>query len=193
MSSALMSSALMSSVLWSNPVQWAFWLLGGLALLGALGTVTRRSPVQAALFLVLTLVATGGLFLVLHASFLAAMQVLVYAGAVMVLFLFVVMSVSHTEGETLGLAQGTLGKLIGLAAVGVLGHQLLRVCLRLGDGRSLRAALPGDFGDVRSLGRWIFSRYLLPFEAISVLLLVAIVAAVAITRRPPRGRAEGEG
>ena len=175
----------------SNAVQWAFWLLGGLAVLGALGTVTRRSPVQAALFLVLTLVATGGLFLVLHASFLAAIQVLVYAGAVMVLFLFVVMSVSHTEGETFGLAQGTLGKLIGLAAVGVLGQRIVGLCSSSSGTPS--AALSAGFGDVRSVGRLLFSRYLLPFEAISVLLLVAIVAAVAVTRRPRRRRAEGEG
>ncbi|MBK8479817.1 MAG: NADH-quinone oxidoreductase subunit J [Proteobacteria bacterium] len=174
-------------------IQWAFWLFGGLALLGALGTVTRRSPVQAALFLVLTLVATGGLFLVLHASFLAAIQVLVYAGAVMVLFLFVVMSVSHTEGEALGLAQGTLGKLIGVGAVGLLLHRMLQVCLQAGAAAVGAVPLPAGFGDVRSLGRWLFSRYLLPFETISVLLLVAIVAAVAITRRPDRGRAAGEG
>lgn len=176
----------------SNAVQWAFWLLGGLAVLGALGTVTRRSPVQAALFLALTLVATGGLFLVLHASFLAAIQVLVYAGAVLVLFLFVVMSVSHTEGETFGLAQGTLGKLIGLAAVGVLGQRIVGLCLSSSSGTP-SAALSAGFGDVRSVGRLLFSRYLLPFEAISVLLLVAIVAAVAVTRRPRRRRAEGEG
>lgn len=164
-----------------------FWLLGGLTLFGAVMTITRRHPVTAALFLVLTLFSTGGLFLVLNATFLAAIQVLVYAGAVMVLFMFVVMAVARGDAEEIGLTRGLFPKVLGLIAIGVFADRLLRVFLA--QPASLPGVVPDGFGDVRSIGRLLFSTYLLPFEALSLLLLVAIVGAVMITRRPGQSSA----
>jgi len=159
----------------------AFWVFGALTLIGAALTISLRSPVSAALALVFTLCSTAGLYLLLHATFLAAIQVLVYAGAIMVLFIFVVMAVSHVEDEQFGLGRGLLSKLIGVVAVGVLVDRLVRVLIYV----NAPAAGPA-VGDVRAVGKVLFSAYLLPFEAISLLLLVAIVGAVVVTRRPPR-------
>ena len=82
---------------------WAFYILGGLTVAGAVATITRRNPVVAAVCLVGTLSCSAGIYVLLHATFMAAMQVLVYAGAIMVLFIFVVMSVERPDEETVGL------------------------------------------------------------------------------------------
>lgn len=169
---------------WSGAT-WVFWICGVITLAGAIGTITRRNPVSAALWLILTLFATGGVFLALHATFLAVIQVLVYAGAVMVLFVFVVMAVSDVNAERFAVPRAWLSKIVGLVALGVVVDRLLRVFVAGGSslaGASAAKALPPDFGTVRSVGRLLFSTYLLPFEVLSVLLLVAVIAAVTVTR-----------
>ena len=103
---------------------WAMRVLAGLMLVGGIFTIGSRNPVVAALCLVGTLFCTGIIFLLLHATFIAAIQVLVYAGAIMVLFVFVVMSVGHPEREEIGLSRGIISKLIGGAFAVML---LLRV------------------------------------------------------------------
>lgn len=178
----------------SSGATWAFWIFGVLTLLGAIGTITRRNPVTAALWLVLTLFATGGLFLVLNATFLAVIQVLVYAGAVMVLFVFVVMAVSDADAERFSIPRGWLSKLLGLAAVAVLADRLLRVLaassFELPGRLAPTEVVSPTFGTVNEVGRLLFTTYLLPFEVLSVLLLVAVVAAVMITRRRNETAAE---
>lgn len=168
----------------------AFWIFGALTLVGAALTVTRRNPVTAAISLVLTLFCIGGLYLVLHGTFLAAIQVLVYAGAIMVLFIFVVMAVARYDAEEFGLARGVLPKVLGLVAIGLLADRLLRV-LTAGNGPT-PGPVADTFGDVRTIGQLLFSDYLFPFEALSLLLLVAIVGAVMVTRRAELGEKTGE-
>ncbi len=162
----------------------SFWILGALTVMGAVATVTRRNPVVAAVCLVGTLFCTGGLYLLLQATFMAAIQVMVYAGAIMVLFIFVIMAVDHPEREEIGLKQFLGVKLVGLAAMALIFLRLLSVFLGP-DVRGPRA-VPESYGDVASLGRLLFSDYLFPFEAISILLLVAIVGAVVVSRHPAK-------
>lgn len=164
----------------SNGPLVAFWVFGVLALVGAVATISRRSLVSASLWLVFTLICTAGLYLVLHATFLAAMQVLVYAGAVMVLFLFVVMIVGPEERTRIRFPRDALPKVLGIVALGVIVERLIRAAV---IARTTQPDLVADnFGTVRSVGKLLFQDYLFAFEAVSVLLLVAIVAAVMVTR-----------
>lgn len=165
-------------------VLWGFRALAALTLVAAAAMVLSHNPVVASLCLVGTLFCIGGLFLMLHATFLAAIQVLVYAGAIMVLFVFVVMSVGHRDREELGFGRGRLSKGLGIVAVAILLMRLIPLLKTAKLGPA--ATVPDGFGDVRSVGKLLFNEYLLPFEAISILLLVAIVGAVMITRRPTR-------
>jgi NADH-quinone oxidoreductase subunit J len=144
-------------------------------------TISRRNPITAAVSLVGTLICSAGVFLLLQASFMAAIQVLVYAGAIMVLFVLVVMSVEHPEHEELGFLRGTLPKLCGVVAIGWLLFRMALVAM----GPEVRppATVSADWGTVSSMSRLLFSDYLFPFEAISLLLLTAIVGAVVVTRR----------
>ena len=139
-----------------------------------------RNPVTSAMFLVLTILSMAGLFVLLHAFFLAAVQVIVYAGAVIVLFLFVIMllDVKEEQRRKAGTAVTVLAVVAVLALGGVFAKALL--------GSPFPAPLPGDpvlQGDVRSLGAVLFTRYLLPFEAIAVLLLVAMVGVLLLSKK----------
>ena len=138
-----------------------------------------RNPVTSAMFLVLTIISLAGLFVLLHAFFLAAVQVLVYAGAVMVLFLFVIMLLDLKVEERRRVK--TLVAVAGLVAVGA----ILGVFVK-----SLRAAHPGGNlpvptveGATIPLGKLLFTQYLLPFEVVSVLLLVAMVGVVLLSKK----------
>lgn len=159
----------------------AFAVLAGLTLGGALCTITRRNPVTAAIWLVGTLFSSAGLYLLLHATFLAVIQVLVYAGAIMVLFVMVVMAVEEPEHEESGLMRGTVSKLIGVAALAWLLFRVISVMVTA----DIKAPGPvgSEFGTVRAVGRLLFSDYLFAFEAVSILLLTSVVGAVMLTRR----------
>jgi NADH-quinone oxidoreductase subunit J len=137
-----------------------------------------RNPVTSAMFLVLTIVSLAGLFVLLHAFFLAAVQVLVYAGAVMVLFLFVIMLLDLKAEERRKIK--VLGIVGGLASVGA----ILVIFL----GSLLNAPLgavqsPVVEGGTVSLAKLLFTQYLLPFEIVSVLLLVAMVGVVLLSKK----------
>lgn len=136
-----------------------------------------RSPVTSAMFLVLTIVSLAGLFVLLHAFFLAAVQILVYAGAVIVLFLFVIMLLDLKEEERrqarwAGLAAGG----IAVAAIAVIVRQAIRTS-------PLSGGAPALEGTVEGLGRALFTQYLLPFELLSVLLLVAMVGVIFLSKK----------
>lgn len=136
-----------------------------------------RNPVTSAMFLVLTIVSLAALFVLLHAFFLAAVQVLVYAGAVIVLFLFVIMLLDLREEERRGLRR------VGLVAGGAVA---LAVTLLLGQvfiGLPESASPAVLEGATRPLGRMLFTDYLLPFEVLSVLLLVAMLGAVLLSKK----------
>lgn len=160
---------------------WSFWIIGGLTIAGAVATITRRNPISAAVCLVATLFCSAGVYLLLHATFMAVIQVLVYAGAIMVLFVLVIMSVERPEQEEVGFLRGTVAKIVGVVAMLWLLYRAVTVLV----GPEVRRAGPvaDTFGDVSAIGRQLFTDYLFAFEAISILLLVAIVGAVAVSRK----------
>jgi NADH-quinone oxidoreductase subunit J len=137
-----------------------------------------RNPVTSAMFLVLTIVSLAGLFVMLHAFFLAAVQVLVYAGAVMVLFLFVIMLLDLKVEERRKIK--VLGIVGGLVSVGAILAIFLSSLLKAPLGATESPALEG--GTVQ-LGKLLFTEYLLPFEVVSVLLLVAMVGVVLLSKK----------
>jgi NADH-quinone oxidoreductase subunit J len=166
-----------------------FYILALLALAGAGGVLLARSTVKAALSLLVTFLAVACLYLSLEAELLAALQVLVYAGAVLVLFLFVIMLLAG-EGEERG-RWHPFQRLAGLVLAGVfvlLAGQVFVAGWVWTGGEA--AILPVDA--TRALAMVMFTRYLLPFEATSLLLLAAVVGAVVLAGRksPEDGEAE---
>jgi NADH-quinone oxidoreductase subunit J len=149
-------------------------------LFAAAGVVTVRSPVYAAMNLVAAFFFMAGLYVLLVAHLIAFMQILVYAGAVMVLFLFVIMLLSVHEEEGSGLHKPRVIQWLG--AVGALGLFALLVAAVWNVGGGDFRSVPADFGTVKAVGNVLYTQYLLPFEATSLLLLVAIVGAVVIAK-----------
>jgi NADH-quinone oxidoreductase subunit J len=135
------------------------------------------NPVTSAMFLVLTIVSLAGLFVLLHAYFLAAVQILVYAGAVMVLFLFVIMLLDLKAEERRRLK--AFGVVAGLSSVGA----ILAIFLVTLARSPLPAATPALEGGTIPLGKLLFSNYVLPFEILSVLLLVAMVGVILLSKK----------
>lgn len=159
-----------------------FYAFAGLTLLFGFLCVANpfsRNPVTSAMFLVLTIISMAGLFVLLQAFFLAAVQVLVYAGAVMVLFLFVIMLLDIKEEERRRLNKAALG--IGGLAVLAIAGLLVRALVQatpLASAAGQRAE-----GSTKPLGRLLFTEYLLPFEILSVLLLVAMVGVILLSKK----------
>ena len=160
-----------------------FWGFAALAVVSALACITRRSAVASALWLVVTLFSLAALFVVLDAQFIAVLQVLVYAGAIMVLFLFVIMLLNLGRAGPTDL-KGPLGLGIGVLLAGLLLVQLLTLRRAAGGpaggGTGLVAA---GQGMIASVARPLFTAYLVPFEITSILLLAAIVGAVVLAKR----------
>jgi NADH-quinone oxidoreductase subunit J len=138
-----------------------------------------RNPVTSAMFLVLTIISMAGLFVLLHAFFLAAVQVLVYAGAVVVLFLFVIMLLDLKEEERRKVKK--LGLVAGLISVGAIVGIFLRSLLATNPGKDIPA--PTAEGATIPLGKLLFTNYLLPFEIVSILLLVAMVGVILLSKK----------
>ena len=165
-----------------------FYLFGVVAVACALLFVTRRSPVAAALWLVNTLFALAALYIMLGAHFIAAIQVIVYAGAIMVVFLFVIMLLNLGHPSELADARGLGWKLAaGLVALALLAETFAVTRSRTPATLTLPAGALDEAiassGAVGVVADSLFRDYLLPFEVTSVLLLVAIVGAVALGRR----------
>jgi NADH-quinone oxidoreductase subunit J len=138
-----------------------------------------RNPVTSAMFLVLTIASLAGLFVLLHAFFLAAVQVLVYAGAVMVLFLFVIMLLDlKAEERRRARVLGVVGGLVAVGAILCIFFQSLAEATPLPAGQN-----PTIEGGTVPLGKLLFTQYLLPFEIVSVLLLVAMVGVVLLSKK----------
>jgi NADH-quinone oxidoreductase subunit J len=163
-----------------------FYLFGLLAIASALAFVTRKSPVAAALWLVNTMFCLSALFVMLDAQFVAAVQVLVYAGAIMVVFLFVVMllnlgqlsDVTDIRGLGAKLAAGLIG-LVMLAEVFALSRLKLP---------RLMGAMTDHANVVNPVSAPLFHEFLLPFEVTSVVLLVAVIGAVVLAKRGPKAQ-----
>lgn len=160
-----------------------FGVLALVAVLGAVGVITLRSPVNSVLCLLLTMVCLAGHFVLLDAPFMAAVQVIVYAGAIIVLFLFVVVLL-NLRSEVLSQHRFSRHRLWyalpGLATLLVL-TGLFRA------GTNWIHGGPGTLGTIEALGQVLFTEWLYPFELTGVLLLAAMVGAIALTRRDETG------
>ena len=175
-----MNPALVNPMTASGAEQVVFWLLAASVIGGALFTMTRRNPVTAVISLVGTFFALAATYASLSAHFLAIIQILVYAGAIMVLFVFVVMILNREEIAPVAL-RGLFVRGVGVLAGLYLLFVFMRV-VRIGIG-SADVPVPSEtFGTVGSIGDMLFRDFLYPFEAISLLLLVAVVGGVVVAR-----------
>jgi len=158
-----------------------FYLLSGLAILGGVLVITRRNAVHSALALILTLLSLAGLYLMLYAPFVAGVQIILYAGGIMVLFLFVIMLVSIEKAAKE--EQFNRIWLVGLLVAAALGGLLVAVFVR---GRELfpeKMALPLEQSNTQAIGLTLYGNYLFAFEIASLLLLVAIIGAVVMAKK----------
>ena len=165
-----------------------FYLFAGVAVVASLLVIAQRNPIYSVLFLIVSFGALSGLYVLLEAPFVAMIQIIVYAGAIMVLFLFVVMLLNapHEDTEE-DLERGvrlpssgrvrTFGALLAIALVGEL------IWVLLGSRRTATAFPDEAVSSVSAIGRSLFTDYAFPFEVTSVLILVALVGAVVLARR----------
>lgn len=161
-------------------MQPLFLILGAVALISGGLVVFQRHPLRSALWLIVNFFAVAGIYLLAHAEFIAAVQVIVYAGAVMVLFLFVIMLLNLRQPEAAPTIPHIGQKLAGIALAGFTGLILIYAFSKAALPPA-KAMAPG-LGNTESIARSLFTDYLLPFEVTSVLLLVAIVGAVVLAK-----------
>jgi NADH-quinone oxidoreductase subunit J len=175
-------------------MDWVVFVVAGVAVLaGALGVILATHPVHSALMLVLTLFGVAVLFVAQEAHFLAAVQVIVYAGAIVVLFLFVIMLLGVDRSENLSSdplpGQRPIAYLAGLGLVAAI--FLLARTTWVSGAESVAGAADGPGANVEKVARSLFTRYLLAFEMTSVLLVIAVVGAVVLARHSPSGGVHG--
>lgn len=161
-----------------------------LSLVGALVTVGAKSPIRCAVGLLTTILGIAGLFLKLNAQFLAAIQLIVYAGAVVVLFVFVVMLLGpDADPKEVGLGKARVARMLGgglLLVLAVLGMVLLAA----GDPQPTPlGAVSPTHGTAEAVGGLLFTRGIVPFELATALLIVAVVGAIAVARSPQQKKA----
>ena len=157
-----------------------FYVFAALTLLCGILVIVNpfsRNPVTSAMFLVLTIISMSGLFVLLHAFFLAAVQIIVYAGAVLVLFVFVIMLLDLKEEQRRKIK--FFGFIMGVVAVGLILSTFVK---------SMASVTPSSDnpkleGDTVSLGHLLFTNYTLPFEVVSVLLLVAMIGVILLSKK----------
>jgi NADH-quinone oxidoreductase subunit J len=164
---------------------FVFYGAAALTLLGASLVLVLANPLRAAMALILALGSLSVVYLLLHAQFVAVMQLLVYAGAILVLFVFVIMLLNLEEAKARRSWPWLFAVFFG---VGVCAYGLARGLGVKGDqfsktGQPMMNALPKDFGSVEQVGMQIMTDFVLPFEMLSVLLLVAVVGAVVISKK----------
>jgi len=171
----------------------SFWILGPLALAGALGMIFARNAVHSALFLVMTMLSLGCIYMVQQAPFLGFVQIIVYTGAIMMLFLFVLMLVGRDASDSVvevlrgqRLWAGVLGVGLAVLITGAVARSLIDVT----DQGLAGETANGGRGNVANIGQLIFSDYLFPFELTSALLITAAVGAMVLgyVNREQRGR-----
>ena len=160
-----------------------FYVLATVAVVSALLVVTRRNPVMSALYLILNFFCLAGLYLTLHAQFIAVIQILVYAGAIMVLFVFVIMLLNL--GDERRLSEGVSWK--KMVAVGFCFALLMEFVYILGFSDAPHAvvntAKAVEIGTVEYIGSQLFTKFLFPFEVTSLILTAAIVGAIVLAKR----------
>jgi NADH-quinone oxidoreductase subunit J len=173
-------------------MQILFLLFAALAVVAACNVVLQRNPIYSAIGLIVTLCSLAALFLTLHAQFIAAIQVIVYAGAIMVLFVFVIMLL-NVRTEEAKLDRQKYLKLLAVPLFIALLAEVFYVIKAVSDPPPpvVSAADPAQvIGTTESIGHAMFSSYLLPFEAASVLILMAIVGAMVLARRETQPSAD---
>lgn len=163
--------------------QLAFYVLSILAVISSALMITRKNPVHSALWMLLTFFAVAGIFVQLNAEYIAAIQILVYAGAILVLYLFVVMLLNP---KTSGTMKFNARYVIGLVASVFIGVQ---VFVGINKGTALLgksgnvSEVVAQHGYVAAFGKELFTTYLVPFEIASILLLVAMIGAIIIAKK----------
>jgi NADH-quinone oxidoreductase subunit J len=168
----------------------AFYLLAGVAVLASLGVIGQRNPMHSVMLLIVAFGAFAGLYILLDAPFSAVTQIIIYAGAIMVLFLFVVMLLNaHTEDDmvpaTIGPRTLKMGVLLSILLSGEIAWALTQI------GQSAFSTDPGAISSISSVGHIgsvLYSTHAFAFEVTSILILVSMVGAVVIAGRPRRER-----
>ena len=163
----------------------AFYVLAAIAVISAFAVISARNPVHSVLFLILTFFTAAGLFVLLGAEFLAMLLVIVYVGAVAVLFLFVVMmlDVDFAELKQGFLSYMPIGAIIALALLGELG--LVASAAMSADGApiAIAPAAPGEVTNAEAIGRVLYTDYLLVFQLAGLVLFLAMIGAIVLTLR----------
>ena len=167
-----------------------FYVLGALAICASLGVIGQRNPIYSVMSLIGSFGALAGLYILLDSPFTAVTQIIVYAGAIMVLFLFVVMLLNVGQEDAAEYDRShpfnrpfvrRFGALLGIVFVAELAWAVWHVTTR--QPAAIAAAAPGNVSSVREIGRVLFTDYAFPFEATSLLILVALVGAVVLARQ----------
>jgi len=161
--------------------QFLFAVLGVMAMIGGVGVLVVRHPLQAALSMLLTIISISGLFALLSAPFLFAIEIIIYAGAVVVLIMFVVMFLNFDEKHLPKEGPDIKNIVTGSIFLIPINYLILKEVIKLKD-----ASKPLDIitlGDIKPFGEVLFSKWLVPFELVSILLLVVVVGAVVLGKR----------
>jgi NADH-quinone oxidoreductase subunit J len=168
-----------------------FYIFGGLAVLASLLVIGQRNPMYSVLLLIVSFGGLAGLYVLLDAPFVAVTQIIVYAGAIMVLFLFVVMLLNVPREESLlpGFGSTLTTRRIGVLLAVVFVGELVWAMRRIATTALVENDTVATLQSVRELGRALYTRHAFAFEATSVLILVAMVGAVVLARREGSPRA----
>lgn len=181
----------------STGAAFVFWMFSFLVIGGAVFVITRANLVTAVMGMVGTFFCIAVVYTMLYAHFLAAIQVLVYAGAIMVLFVFVVMVLNRPETDPWSL-KGRVGKALSGLGLAYLGYRMISVLWAVRPANPAADLAPGklvdgsDWGSTDAMGQVLFGQYLFPFEAVSIVLMVAVVGAIAVARPELERSAQAE-
>ena len=162
-----------------------FYTFATIMVISSLMVILRKNPIHSALFLVVTFFCLGGVFLLLNAQFIAAIQVIVYAGAIMVLFLFVIMllNVEREVASPSGHGWQKFWAFVLSVAIGFSLISVMRTTVFTGKQGTLTPEVVNEVGNSEVIGRLLFPDFLLPFEITSILLLAAIIGAVILSKK----------
>lgn len=173
-------------------MQILFYIFAGLAVLGALGVIILRNPIYCALSLVGSFFSLGAIYVLVNVEFIAVMQVLIYAGAIMVLFLFVLMLLNPLSRKAP--TQWRISKVLGALLVVGLFFQLSGMFfsnISYGPSGEFTAEKVAEIGSIRLIGRLLYGEYVLHLEVVSILLLVAVIGSVIIAKKKLNPPSEG--
>jgi NADH-quinone oxidoreductase subunit J len=162
-----------------------FFILAALAIIGALSLIFQKHPIHSALSLIVVMVALAGLYLLMGAEFVAAVQIIVYGGAIMVLFVFVIMLLNAGLEEHTNLSKmaGFPGILLALALTGFVAATVARSAGFFVQVAGDNGKIPGTLSSTRALSNMIFKNFAYPFELTSFLILIAILGAIVLAHR----------